>query len=69
MFSYDGSVSWGINGDFEVMPDLQVFGDTVLEEFNELLNAAKAAPDPDKGAPRASGPRKRPPLGGAAPAA
>ncbi|MGB9359745.1 MAG: wax ester/triacylglycerol synthase family O-acyltransferase [Acidimicrobiia bacterium] len=67
MFSYDGSVSWGINGDFEVMPDLEVFGATVLEEFEELLDAAEAAPDLEQGSPKAPGPRKRPPLGRTAP--
>jgi WS/DGAT/MGAT family acyltransferase len=66
MFSYDGSVSWGINGDFEVMPDLDVFGDMVLEDFAGLLAAAGAAPDREPAAPTRSGPRKRPPLGRAA---
>ena len=65
MFSYDGNVSWGINGDFEVMPDLDAFGDTVLEAFADLREAAKEAPDPLPKSPEVSGPRKRPPLGGA----
>ena len=49
MFSYDGTVSWGINGDFAVMPDLNAFGDTVLEAFVELSEAAVNAPRPRTG--------------------
>ena len=70
MFSYDGTVSWGINGDFAVMPDLDVFGETVLASFAELLEAAENAPEPEPepesepaGASPAAGPRKLPPLG------
>jgi len=70
MFSYDGIVSWGINGDFAVMPDLDVFGETVLEAFAELLEAAENAPEPEPApesgpaaAAPSTGPRKRPPLG------
>jgi WS/DGAT/MGAT family acyltransferase len=70
MFSYDGTVSWGINGDFAVMPDLDVFGETVLASFAELLEAAENAPEPkpepeseSAAASPSAGPRKRPPLG------
>ncbi|MGB5169011.1 MAG: wax ester/triacylglycerol synthase family O-acyltransferase [Acidimicrobiia bacterium] len=70
MFSYDGTVSWGINGDFAVMPDLDVFSETVLESFAELLAAAENAPEPEpeveselETVPPPTGPRKRPPLG------
>ena len=74
MFSYDGTVSWGINGDFAVMPDLDVFGETVLASFAELLEAAENAPEPEPepkpepesesaAASPSAGPRKRPPLG------
>ena len=68
MFSYDGTVSWGINGDFALMPDIDVFGETVLESFAELLEAAENAPERDiepgsSAAARSTGPRKRPPLG------
>jgi WS/DGAT/MGAT family acyltransferase len=72
MFSYDGTVSWGINGDFAVMPDIDVFGETVLESFEELLAAAEDAPEPRAepeseseliAAPSQERPRKRPPLG------
>ncbi len=63
MFSYDGAVSWGINGDFEVMPDLDVFADTVLEAFAELAEAAAAAPGAEQAVPKKAGPTKRPPIG------
>lgn len=63
MFSYDGTVAWGINGDFEVMPDLDVFADTVMDAYRELSEAAAAAPEIERSAPRKSGPRKRPPIG------
>jgi diacylglycerol O-acyltransferase len=70
MFSYDGTVSWGINGDFAIMPDLDVFGETVLASFAELLEAAENAPEPEPepvsepaAASPSAGPRKRPPLG------
>jgi diacylglycerol O-acyltransferase / wax synthase len=63
MFSYDGTVAWGINGDFEVMPDLDVFADTVMDAYRELSEAAAAAPEIERSVPRRSGPRKRPPIG------
>jgi len=69
MFSYDGSVAWGINGDYQLMPDLDIFGASILTAFNELVEAAKNAPVPDStkkksGSRKKSGsPKKRPPLG------
>ncbi len=63
MFSYDGTVFWGINGDFEVMPDLDVFAGTVLGAFTELFEAAAAAPEIERPARAKRGPRKRPPIG------
>jgi len=63
MFSYDGTVSWGINGDFAVMPDLDIFGETVLESFAGLSEAAASTPDLEPMEPTSKGPRKLPPLG------
>jgi len=48
MFSYDGSVAWGINGDYQLMPDLDRFGDSILVAFDELVEAAKNPPAPKK---------------------
>jgi hypothetical protein len=70
MFSYDGTVAWGLNGDFALMPDIDVFGESVRLSFAELLAAAENAPAPGAATepdtetvPRSAGPRTRPPLG------
>jgi WS/DGAT/MGAT family acyltransferase len=71
MFSYDGTVSWGINGDYAIMPDLNRFGAAILESFAELCEAASNAPEqpekPSKEKKEAnlenSAPKKRPPIG------
>ena len=71
LFSYDGTVSWGINADYALMPDVERFGDAILESFAELCEAAANAPEqpektpkPKKAAkPTKSAPKKRPPIG------
>lgn len=68
MFSYDGTVSWGINADYGIMPDVDRFGRAILDSFAELCDAASNAPDlpekPENAAqPQKSAPRKRPPIG------
>ncbi len=71
MFSYDGTVSWGINGDYGIMPDLDRFGVAILDSFAELVEAAERAPErkpPKNKAPKAkkptkSTPKQRPPIG------
>jgi diacylglycerol O-acyltransferase len=73
MFSYDGSVSWGLNGDYEIMPDLERFGTAILKSFAELCEAASEAPDRSESTnpsneekavkPKKTGPKKRPPIG------
>jgi WS/DGAT/MGAT family acyltransferase len=62
LFSYAGSIGWGFNGDWDLMPDLEGFVAAVDAAFAELLATARAggAP-PAKAAPKA--PKKRPPLG------
>ncbi|MEN8233536.1 MAG: wax ester/triacylglycerol synthase family O-acyltransferase [Actinomycetota bacterium] len=65
MFSYHGTVAWGLNGDYEVMPDLDVFGETILAAFAELVEAAESAPErsDEEPARKKAGPKKRPPIG------
>ena len=46
MFSYNGTVSWGINGDERLMPDLGRFGDAILASFAELREAADEVESP-----------------------
>ncbi len=41
LFSYAGSVDWGLNGDFGLMYDLDKFGAALEEGFRELLKAAR----------------------------
>jgi WS/DGAT/MGAT family acyltransferase len=62
MFSYDGMVSWGINGDYQLMPDLDMFGASILTAFGELVDAAERAPEVPV-ASKSKGPKKFPPLG------
>jgi len=62
MFSYDGMVSWGINGDYQLMPDLDMFGASILIAFDELVDAAEHAPETPV-ASKSKGPKKFPPLG------
>ncbi len=66
LFSYDGTVMWGFNADYDVMEDLDAFVAAVAAAFDDLLGAARAVAE--KAAPpaaaRSSGtPKKRPPLG------
>jgi diacylglycerol O-acyltransferase len=73
MFSYDGTVSWGLNGDYEIMPDLDRFGTAILESFAELCEAASETPERSEptnpsnvkkaAKPDKTGPKKRPPIG------
>ena len=60
LFSYDGSIGWGFNGDWDVMPDLDLFVDAVEAATLELLEAARGASTP---APPKAAPKRRPPLG------
>lgn len=74
MFSYDGTVAWGINGDYGIMPDLDRFGSAILASFAELVAAAATTPErthpPKKDAKAKKGSasvkgtsKKRPPIG------
>jgi WS/DGAT/MGAT family acyltransferase len=43
LFSYDGSIAWGINADWDVVPDPDVLGACILSAVTELREAARAA--------------------------
>jgi diacylglycerol O-acyltransferase len=59
LFSYSGTIFWGFNADFDIVPDVERFAAAVGAAFEELLAAATT-----KSAPKARHrPRKRPPLG------
>jgi hypothetical protein len=40
IFSYDGKLCWGLNADFDLMPDLDRFSAALERSFHELLHAA-----------------------------
>jgi WS/DGAT/MGAT family acyltransferase len=42
LFSYDGKLSWGFNGDWDLLPDLHDFVVAVTDSFAELRKAAAA---------------------------
>jgi diacylglycerol O-acyltransferase len=43
LFSYDGTLSWGFNADWDALPDLHDFVEGVELEFSRLRKAADAA--------------------------
>jgi WS/DGAT/MGAT family acyltransferase len=45
LFSYDGTLCWGFNADYELMPDLAHFVRAVESSFAELARDAKIALD------------------------
>jgi hypothetical protein len=42
LFSYEGKLCWGFNGDYELVPDLAAFVDDVRVAFENLRSAAVA---------------------------
>lgn len=40
LFSYNGDVAWGIQADWDLMPDLEAFVEAIRRSFDELLEAA-----------------------------
>jgi WS/DGAT/MGAT family acyltransferase len=40
VFSYDGKLCWGLNADFDLLPDLDRFNAALERAFHELLHAA-----------------------------
>ncbi len=71
LFSYNGSVSWGFNADYDVMYDLGEFVGAIEAAFKELLAVARGAEVPVGGArqpsreaaTRTAVPKQRPPMG------
>jgi diacylglycerol O-acyltransferase / wax synthase len=43
LFSYDGTLTWGFNGDWDLLPDLHEFVVAIEESFAELQRAAQPA--------------------------
>ncbi len=58
LFSYAGNVYWGINADFDIVPDVDEFSAAIDEAFADLHAAVSSGV-----APRKTRPKKRPPLG------
>lgn len=58
LFSYNGSVAWGFNSAYDVVPDVDGFAAAVEASIRELAAAAAGPPR----ATRASRPKRRPPL-------
>ena len=54
VFSYDGYARFGVSGDYESMPDIDVFADGLDEGIRELI-AAAAAKGAAKSAPKRAG--------------
>jgi hypothetical protein len=40
LFSYDGSLCWGLNADWDLVPDLHQIVESLDASFGELLEAA-----------------------------
>ena len=57
LFSYDGGLHWGLNADWEAMPDLHDLVGAVEEEFAELRTLAPSAPTSGAGGATGSGRR------------
>ena len=43
VFSYDGKLCWGLNADFDLVPDLERFTKALESSFRELVRAASGA--------------------------
>ena len=48
LLSYDGRLSWGLNGDYDLVPDLELFAELIAHAFDSLKNAAARAPSRDR---------------------
>ncbi|MDJ0954373.1 MAG: wax ester/triacylglycerol synthase family O-acyltransferase [Acidimicrobiia bacterium] len=58
LFSYAGSVYWGFNADYDIVPDVDAFVEATRLSFAELHEAAMSGKPPPK-----KRPKSRPPLG------
>jgi WS/DGAT/MGAT family acyltransferase len=61
LFSYAGTVFWGINADYDVLPNVDDFATAIGAAFDDLHKAAVSGRRPESKARRK--PTKRPPLG------
>jgi hypothetical protein len=48
LFSYDGELAWGLNADWDVVPDISAFVDCVNASFTELRRDARRSAGLDK---------------------
>jgi diacylglycerol O-acyltransferase / wax synthase len=46
IMSYNGSIDFGLLGDYDAMPDLEALGDALRDSLAELVDAARPAPSP-----------------------
>ncbi len=70
LFSYDGTLFWGFNGDYDIMEEMDEFVEAVGYAFRELLDLARSGDSvPLRQKSKRSAPKKRPPLGGSTKAA
>lgn len=46
LFSYDGRLQWGINGDWDLMPDIEAFARYLTDSFRELRACAEQPEEP-----------------------
>ncbi len=67
IFSYAGTLHWGINADWDLVADLDRFIAALHASYEELAAASAAAP-PAPTPRKRSAPRKRPPMGAKPPA-
>ena len=44
IFSYDGSLCWGLNADFDRMPDLARFSEALRQSYRALERAVETRP-------------------------
>lgn len=61
LFSYAGNVYWGLNADYDVVPDVDEFAAAIDDAFHDLHKAAVSGGRPTRKAKKK--PRKRPPMG------
>jgi hypothetical protein len=61
LFSYAGNVYWGLNADYDVVPDVDEFAAAIDDAFHDLHKAAVSGGRPARKAKKK--PKKRPPIG------
>lgn len=49
IMSYDGGIDYGLLGDYDALPDIDVIAAAVDESLHELLEAARSRPHPARG--------------------